>query len=69
VKSVGTHPLPAGLAQPAQRALAGAGITQLEQLGKFTEADIRRLHGIGPSALETLRRALAEYGSSFAERN
>ena len=57
--------LPAGLAQPAQRALAGAGIHRLEQLAQFSEAEIRQLHGIGPNALENLRRALAEKGLSF----
>jgi hypothetical protein len=60
--------LPTGLAQPAQRALAGAGIQGLEELTKFTEAEIRQLHGIGPNALEQLRRSLAERGLSFAER-
>lgn len=56
---------PAGLSQPARRALAGAGIQNLEQLTRFSEAEVRRLHGIGPNALEKLRRALAERGSSF----
>lgn len=60
--------LPAGLAKPAQRALVGAGITQLEQLSQMTESDLLKLHGMGPKALETLRRALAERGISFARR-
>jgi hypothetical protein len=58
--------LPARLASPAQRALAGAGIHSLAQLSRFREAEIRRLHGIGPNALELLRRALAEKGLAFA---
>jgi DNA-directed RNA polymerase alpha subunit len=53
------------LAAPAQRALDAAGIRQLEQLTQFSEAEIRQLHGIGPNALEQLRRALAERGLSF----
>ncbi len=53
------------LSAPAQRALAAAGIRRLAQLAKFTEDDIRRLHGIGPNALEQLRRALAAHGLSF----
>jgi hypothetical protein len=57
---------PAGLAAPAQRALAGAGISNLKQLTKFTEAEIKELHGIGPNALNKLRSALAEKGLSFA---
>lgn len=58
---------PAGLAAPARRALAGAGYTRLEQLAQVSEAEIKRLHGIGPNALETLRRALHERGLSFAD--
>jgi hypothetical protein len=54
------------LAHPAQRALAGAGIQSLEQLAQFSETEIRQLHGIGPNALDQLRRALASNGLSFA---
>ncbi len=54
------------LANPAQRALAGAGISQLEQLTKLSEADLMQLHGIGPHAIEQLCRALAAKGLSFA---
>jgi DNA-directed RNA polymerase alpha subunit len=53
------------LAQPALRALAGAGIRQLEQLTGYSEAEIRQLHGIGPNALKTLREALAARSLSF----
>ena len=53
------------LAQPAVRALAGAGITQLEQLTGYSESEIRQLHGIGPNALKALRAALAAQGLSF----
>lgn len=60
--------LPDGLAQPALRALAGAGIQSLEQLARFSEAEIRRLHGIGPNALEKLRRALVAHGLSFNQQ-
>lgn len=55
------------LAQPAQRALASAGIRKLEQLTRFSEAEIKELHGIGPNALAAIRRALADQGLSFAE--
>jgi DNA-directed RNA polymerase alpha subunit len=53
------------LAAPARRALAAAGIHRLEQLARMSEAELRGLHGIGPNALETLRRALAARGLSF----
>ena len=59
--------LPAGLSQPALRALAGAGIQYLRQLSQFSEVEIRNLHGIGPNALEKLRRALAEKNLSFGQ--
>jgi len=57
-----------GLAKPAQRALAGAGIKRLEQLAKRTEDEISALHGMGPNALKTLRDTLAARGMSFARR-
>lgn len=59
--------LPEKLSQPAQRALAGAGIQRLAQLTQFREAEIKKLHGIGPNALEKLRQALAAQGLSFAD--
>jgi hypothetical protein len=59
--------LPAELAAPAQRALAGEGIRRLEQLSEMSEAEVERLHGIGPSALSQLRRALDARGLSFAK--
>lgn len=53
------------LAQPAVRAIAAAGISSLEQLAGYSEEEIRRLHGIGPNALEKLREALAAKGLTF----
>lgn len=51
---------------PAQRALAQAGYTQLEQLTRVSEAELGKLHGMGPKALGILRLALREKGLSFA---
>ena len=59
--------LPQGLAQPALRALASAGIKRLDQLTRFDEAAIKQLHGIGPNALDVLRRALRTQGMAFAD--
>jgi DNA-directed RNA polymerase alpha subunit len=56
-----------GLASPARRALANAGYTRLEQLTQLRAADLKQLHGMGPKALEQLRRALAANGLSFAD--
>lgn len=58
--------LPAGLASPARRALAAAGYRRLEQLAGVSEAQLLQLHGMGPKAIEQLRRALAAEGMSFA---
>ena len=59
--------LPAGLASPARRALMAAGYTRLEQVTQEREADLLKLHGMGPKALVQLRRALAARGLSFAD--
>ena len=58
--------LPVELAAPARRALLGAGIFQLKQLTTLREAEVKQLHGIGPNALDQLRRALEVQGLSFA---
>ena len=57
----------ARLAKPAQRALAGAGYVRLEQLTKVSAADVRKLHGMGPKAMDQIRRALAAKGLAFAD--
>jgi hypothetical protein len=57
---------PPRIAKPAQRALANAGYTGLDQLSAVSEAELRRMHGMGPNAIEQLRAALAERGLTFA---
>ena len=59
--------LPAGLSNPAQRALAGAGYVRLEQFTRVSEADVLKLHGMGPKAMDLIRRALSARGMSFAD--
>ncbi|WP_127544754.1 RNA polymerase alpha subunit C-terminal domain-containing protein [Paenibacillus amylolyticus] len=53
------------LSAPARRALESEGITTLLQLAEYTEKEILKLHGIGPSAMPKLRNALEEEGLSF----
>ena len=53
---------------PAQRALQSIGITQLKQLTKVTEAEVSRLHGMGPNALGRLREALKVQWFVFCQR-
>lgn len=57
------------LSAPAHRALAGAGYSRLDQLTEVSKSDIAKLHGMGPKALDQLRRALAARGQSFADRS
>lgn len=58
--------LPTNIGRPATRALVGAGYTRLEQLAGVTEAELLRLHGVGPKAIRLLREALAARGLAFA---
>jgi hypothetical protein len=53
------------LSAPAQRALAAAGVRHLKDLTKFSEAEVKKWHGIGPNAMEQLRHAMDEQGLSF----
>ena len=53
------------LAAPARRALENNGITTLEQLSKFSEAEILKFHGTGKSTIPKLKTALAKQGLSF----
>jgi hypothetical protein len=59
--------VPAGLGQPAYRALAAASYTQLAQFTKITEADLLKLHGVGPKAVRIIREALQARGWSFRQ--
>ncbi len=59
------HNFPAGLAQPAIRALHAAGYTKLTQLTNVSEADLLKLHGMGKKGLDILRNALGAQGLSF----
>jgi hypothetical protein len=61
-----TSDLPAKLGAPAERALSNAGIKNLKQLTKFSETEIKNLHGVGPNAIGKLRQALSDQGLSFA---
>jgi hypothetical protein len=58
--------LPAGLAKPAQRALASAGYVRLEQFTQVSKAELLQLHGMGPKALEQIRQALHAKDLTFA---
>jgi hypothetical protein len=55
------------LAAPARRAMQNAGITNLKQLDSWTEGDLLKLHGIGPTTIPKLKKALKASGRSFAK--
>lgn len=56
---------PKGVGKPAQRALAAAGYTSLDQLAHARKKDLAALHGMGPKALDILRCALQAKGKDF----
>ena len=53
------------LSAPARRALENKGLTTLTQLSTFSEKEILQLHGIGPSSIPILQKALKEKRLSF----
>jgi hypothetical protein len=60
------HDFPAGVSNPALRALHAAGYTRLDQLTTVSERELLALHGMGPKAIGILREALQAQGKSFA---
>jgi predicted flap endonuclease-1-like 5' DNA nuclease len=57
-------PLPS-IGRPATQALELAGVTRLEQLSRFSEAELLALHGVGPKAIRLLNEALHAHGLAF----
>lgn len=53
------------IAAPARRALEREGITSLQQLTQYSEAELLKLHGVGPSTLPKLREVLDQAGLAF----
>ena len=61
--------IPQNLGKPANRALEGAGYLRLEQVAEVSEKELMKLHGMGPKAIERLRKALFEKGLSFSDES
>jgi hypothetical protein len=59
--------LPDDLAGPARRALLQAGLRRLDQVRSLNEAELLKLHGVGPKAIEQLRRALDARGQKLTD--
>jgi predicted RecB family nuclease len=56
------------LSAPARRALEREGITTLKKLAAKTENEILELHGMGPSSLPKLKKALMEKALAFRKK-
>jgi len=56
------------ISAPARRALEAAGINTLNKLSKYSEKELLKLHGMGPSTIPKLKKALKEKGLSFAKK-
>ncbi|WP_437809239.1 DNA-binding protein [Sorangium sp. So ce1078] len=59
--------LPKGIGKPATRALALVGVSRLDQVTRFSEAQLLALHGVGPKAVGVLKAALEAQGKSLAK--
>jgi DNA-directed RNA polymerase alpha subunit len=55
------------LAEPAQRALAEAGIVTLQDVSNRSIRDLLALHGVGPKTIRQLTPFLEEAGLSFKQ--
>ena len=54
-----------GLAAPARRALVNTNLLKLNDLKKISESELKKLHGMGPSAIKTLKLAMKKSKISF----
>jgi predicted flap endonuclease-1-like 5' DNA nuclease len=56
---------PTGMSQPSLRALAGIGVTRLDQVPAYAERELAVLHGMGAKGIRLLREALEAQGKTF----
>ena len=54
IQKMESHIFDLNLAKPALRALVNAGIYSVEKLNNSTLEDLKKLHGMGPSAIQKL---------------
>ena len=54
-----------GLAAPARRALVDAKLLKISDLKKISEPELKKLHGMGPSAIKILNAAMKKSKISF----
>lgn len=53
------------ISAPARRALENIGVSNLKQLSELCEADLLKLHGMGPASIPKLKKALTKAGLSL----
>jgi len=56
------------ISAPARRALEQEGIYTPLKLSKYTEAELLKLHGMGPGSIPKLKNILKEKGLSFIKK-
>lgn len=56
------------LSAPARRAMEAEKITTLKKLSKYSKKELLELHGVGPSAIPVLEKALKASNLSLAEK-
>jgi hypothetical protein len=66
LKLGGESGLPKGIGNPAERALANAGITSLAKIARRSEEELLGMHGVGPKAVGIIKKALAKQGKKLA---
>lgn len=53
------------ISKPALRALDSINVKTLEDVTKYSEAELLALHGFGPKAIRILREVMDEQGLKF----
>lgn len=56
------------ISKPALRALDSINVKTLEDVAKFTEAELLALHGFGPKGIRILKEVMEEHGLKFKEK-
>ena len=56
------------LSAPARRAMEAEKIITQKKLSKYSKKELLKLHGIGPSTIPVLEKALKEANLSFADK-
>lgn len=55
------------ISKPALRALDSINVKTLEDVTKYSEAELLELHGFGPKAIRILKEVMEEQGLRFKE--